>query len=96
MEAPYNGADYVAFGRFFNSKTKPSAPAAELSILNEATKTITLPIVAIGGITPESAPLLLKEGADMLAVIHSIFGQKDILKATQQFVQIIDSPKAVD
>ncbi len=88
------GADYVAFGRFFNSLTKPSAPHAELSLLSEARKQITVPIVAIGGITPESAPFLLNEGADMLAVIQGIFGQADILNATRQFVEIIDSPKA--
>ena len=93
IEAQQKGADYVAFGRFFNSETKPSAPAAELSLLSEASKVITLPIVAIGGISPESAPLLLKKGADMLAVIHGIFGQKDILKATQQFV---DAMKSID
>ena len=92
--AQQQGADYVAFGRFFNSLTKPSAPHAELSLLSEARKKITVPIVAIGGITHESAALLLNEGADMLAVIQGIFGQADILNATRQFVEIIDSPKA--
>ena len=92
--AQQQGADYVAFGRFFNSLTKPSAPHAELSLLSEARKFITVPIVAIGGIRLESASSLMKEGADMLAVIHGIFGQEDILNATRQFVEIIDSPKA--
>jgi len=92
--AQEQGADYVAFGRFFNSLTKPSAPHAELSLLSEARKKITIPIAAIGGITPESAPLLLNEGVDMLAVIQGVFGQTDILNATRQFVEIIDSPKA--
>lgn len=91
--AQEQGADYVAFGRFFNSQTKPSAPHAELSLLTQARKKITVPIVAIGGITPESVPLLLNEGVDMLAVIQGIFGQTDILKATRQFVEIIDSPR---
>ena len=91
--AQAQGADYVAFGRFFNSLTKPSAPHAELSLLSEARKFITVPIVAIGGITQNSASSLIKEGADMLAVIHGIFGQEDILNATRQFVEIIDSPK---
>lgn len=91
--AQQQGADYIAFGRFFNSLTKPSAPHAELSLLSEARQFITVPIVAIGGITQESASSLMKEGADMLAVIHGIFGQKDILNATRQFVEIIDSPK---
>ena len=93
LTAQEQGADYVAFGRFYNSQTKPSAPHAELSLLTEARKKITIPIVAIGGITPESAPVLLKEGADMLAVIQGIFGQADILNTTRQFVEVLDSPK---
>lgn len=95
--AQQQGADYVAFGRFFNSTTKPSAPQAELSLLNDARKSITIPIVAIGGITHESAPALLKEGADMLAVIQGIFGQPDILKTTRQLVELfntIDTPQS--
>ena len=95
LNAQKNGADYIAFGRFFPSKTKPSAPHAELSLLREARKLITLPIVAIGGINHDSAPSLLKEGADMLAVIHAIFGQQDISNATQEFIKIIDSPDVV-
>lgn len=92
QDAQEQGANYVAFGRFFTSLTKPSAPQAKLSLLNEAKKILHIPIVAIGGITQEFAPLLLKEGVDMLAVIHGIFGEKDILDATRQFVAIIDSP----
>ena len=94
--AQQQGANYVAFGRFFNSETKPSAPPAELSLISEAKKSISIPIVAIGGITQETAPLLLKGGADMLAIIHAIFGQDDISNATRQFVEIIDSPKESD
>ncbi len=93
QDAQQQGADYVAFGRFFTSLTKPAAPQAELSLLNEAKKLITIPIVAIGGITQEFAPILLKEGADMLAVIHGVFGQENVLDATRQFVEIINSPK---
>ena len=94
QEAQKKGADYVAFGRFFDSKTKPTAPPAELSLISEAKKSISIPIVAIGGITQETAPLILDEGVDMLAVIHAIFGQEDILTATRRFVGIIDSTKA--
>lgn len=89
--AQQQGADYVAFGRFFNSHTKPSAPQAELTLLNEAAKLIKIPIVAIGGITPQTAPVLLKEGADILAVIQGIFAQKDILNATHQFIEIFNT-----
>ena len=88
QEAQTQGADYIAFGRFYNSLTKPSAPKAELSLLREANKLITIPIVAIGGITAEVAPSLLKEGANMLAVIQGIFAQEDVLNTTRQFVKL--------
>ena len=89
--AQQQGADYVAFGRFFNSSTKPSAPQAEISLLEKARKHISIPIVAIGGITHKNASLLLEKNIDMLAVIEGVFGQADITKATQQFVDIFNS-----
>ena len=90
--AQKQGADYVAFGRFYTSQTKPSACPAELSVLSEAKKNISIPIAAIGGITVETAAILLNQGADMLAVIQGIFAQDDVFAASQQFVEIIDSP----
>lgn len=91
-QAEKQGADYVAFGRFFPSLTKPSAPAAELSLLKQAKQEISIPICAIGGITHELAPQVLKQGVDMLAVINGIFGQDDILNTCHDFVRIINSP----
>ena len=91
-EAQQQGADYVAFGRFFSSPTKPSAPPADLSLLKKKKKKISLPIAAIGGITHELAPKVLEHGVEMLAVIHGIFGQQDILSASRDFVEIINSP----
>lgn len=93
--AQQQGADYVAFGRFFDSLSKPSAPQAELSLLGEARQLISIPVVAIGGITHELAPLLLEQGADMLAVIQGIFAQADILNATRQFVDIFNHGKNI-
>lgn len=86
--AEQQGADYVAFGRFFTSKTKPNAMPADLSILTSAKKTLSIPIVAIGGITADNAAIVLQHGADMLAVIHGVFGRKDVLTATRQFIDI--------
>lgn len=67
------GASYVAFGRFFNSNTKPGAPAATPELLEQARARIDRPIVAIGGVTLETAPGLIRRGADMVAVIHALF-----------------------
>jgi thiamine-phosphate pyrophosphorylase len=75
--AEQQGADYVAFGRFFSSQTKPSAVQADIDLLIRAKSELSIPIACIGGITAENAKLLISAGADMLAVINAIFGTKD-------------------
>ncbi len=71
------GADYVAFGSVFASPTKPAAVRAPLSLFAEA-KTLGVPLVAIGGITLENAPLAYAAGADALAVITDLFDAPDV------------------
>ncbi len=73
-QAIADGASYIAFGRFFQSSTKPGAPAATAELLQQARARFAVPIVAIGGITLDNAPSLLASGADLLAVIHGLFG----------------------
>lgn len=73
LEAIDMGADYVAFGRFFPSGSKPLAKPADLKTLIEAKRVIQKPIVAIGGILPTNGSILLESGADLLAVIGGIF-----------------------
>lgn len=73
-QAAREGASYVAFGRFFNSVTKPGAPAANVELLAEARTRIRLPIAVIGGVTLDNAAPLVEHGADLLAVIHGLFG----------------------
>ena len=63
----------MAFGRFFNSLTKPGAPAATLDLLATARARVALPIVAIGGIDLHNAAPLIAHGASMIAVIHALF-----------------------
>lgn len=82
------GANYVAFGRFFNSKTKPNAPQADLSTLKHAKQNLQIPIVAIGGITPENAQSLIDAGADSLAVIQGVFAAKDIQAQSQKLANL--------
>lgn len=75
--AAADGADYVAFGRFFPSVTKPEATPAALDILFEARKQLDIPLVAIGGINADNGSSLIEAGSDMLAVIHGLFGELD-------------------
>lgn len=73
-KAQSDGADYVAFGRFFPSTTKPGATPADPEILQAAKKTLDIPVVAIGGINAENGGKLIDSGADLLAVVGGIFG----------------------
>ncbi|WP_305908245.1 thiamine phosphate synthase [Methylomarinum sp. Ch1-1] len=67
------GVDYVAFGRFFPSNSKPLASPAHITTLQQARQSINIPIVAIGGILPDNGAQLLAAGADLLAVIGGVF-----------------------
>lgn len=82
------GADYVAFGSFFPSPTKPAAARADVALLYEAARALRLPIVAIGGIAPANAPLLLDAGADSLAVLSALFDATDPRAAAQALNQL--------
>lgn len=89
-QAAAEGANYVAFGRFFPSQTKPEAPPADIKILQQARQELQIPIVAIGGITPDNGDSLIHAGADMLAVIHGVLGQSDIFAAAIKFSQLFE------
>ncbi|RPI47555.1 MAG: thiamine phosphate synthase [Betaproteobacteria bacterium] len=82
------GADYVAFGSFFASSTKPGATRAPLAIVAEAKRTVGLPVVAIGGITLANAPTLLAAGVDAVAVISALFAAGSVRDAAQSFTAL--------
>ena len=73
--AERDGADYVAFGSFYPSATKPGATRASPEILVRARAVLTRPVVAIGGIDENNAPPLLAAGADLLAVAGALFAE---------------------
>ena len=85
------GADYVAFGRFFPSRSKPQASAASLDTLQRAKREFVIPIAAIGGITSDNASALVGAGADMLAVINDLFAQSDIRAAAQRYQRFFEN-----
>lgn len=73
LEAGEAGADYVAFGAFFASETKPSEHRPELELLEWWSQMIEIPSVAIGGITPGNCRPLVLAGADFLAVSGAVW-----------------------
>jgi thiamine-phosphate pyrophosphorylase len=93
QQAAASGADYIAFGSFFPSATKPHAVPAELKLLRKAKQQLQLPVCAIGGITLGNAAPLLNAGADMLAVVSSIFGEMDVGNTCRQFCELFNRPR---
>jgi len=79
------GADYIAFGSVFASPTKPGAVRAPLALLGNAKRRLSIPVVAIGGITLDNAPGLIAAGADGVAVISALFDADDVGIAARRF-----------
>ena len=86
LSAQQAGASYVAFGACFASSTKPNAPVASLNLFKRAKLELQIPIVAIGGITLQNAPQVLKAGANAIAVINAIFSADDVKLATENII----------
>jgi len=85
MEAGEAGADYVAFGAFYPTTTKPSEYRPQPSILTWWSTLFEIPCVAIGGITAENGRPLIEAGADFLAVCQAVWGQDDTAAAVRAF-----------
>ena len=86
-DAAAAGADYIAFGAFFPSPTKPNARRASPDLLRDSA-TFGLPRVAIGGITPDNARSLVAAGADLIAVISGVFDAPDPIAAARAYLSL--------
>lgn len=88
-QAAAQGADYIAFGRFFPSMTKPDAvPADSVLIAQSKQRWRTLPVAAIGGISIDNAPALIEAGVDMLAVVQGVFATTDVRQAAAGYTAL--------
>lgn len=82
--------DYLAFGSFFDSPTKPDARRADPQLLRDARR-LGLPVVAIGGINSSNGASLCAAGADLLAVISAVFDADDPALAARQMARCFDT-----
>jgi thiamine-phosphate pyrophosphorylase len=89
MEAGEAGADYVAFGAFYPTTTKPSDYRPDPAILSWWSTLFEIPCVAIGGITAENAKPLVEAGADFLAVCQAVWGKDDPAAAVTAFAEVL-------
>ena len=93
IEAENYGADYVAFGSFYISSTKPGAVSAPINLLRKAKQYLQIPVVAIGGIDSENIIELAYKGADAVAVSSSIFNSINIQLETKKLSCIFKQTK---
>ncbi len=91
-EADRSSADYVAFGPIFATTSKQDPdPVVGLEGLRAARRLTRKPLVAIGGITLENAPSVLKAGADSIAVIRDLVGASDVRLRAEERIQRVES-----
>ena len=90
IEAQTSGADYVAFGAVFASPTKPNARSASCGLIREAKSQLEIPVCAIGGIDKSNVAQVIDSGADMTALISSLFSAADIRLTAKHISKLFD------
>ncbi len=93
-KAAVDGADYIAFGAAFPSLTKPAAPIATVDLFSGAKSCLPIPVCAIGGVTLDNAPSLIKAGVDLLAVITDLFSAPDIAARAATYQRLFEEHSA--
>jgi thiamine-phosphate pyrophosphorylase len=92
-KAQAEGADYIAVGSIFPTATKKGAAVVGVNMLKELKRTISTPLVAIGGINQNNIGEVVSAGADAVAVISAILSEKDVKEAVQKLIAKIDLAK---
>ena len=88
VKAQREGASYLGVGAAFSTSTKLDASTISMDRYQEITRSVTIPVVAIGGIGPDNVQRLQGTGIDGIAVVSAIFAQPDIAAATRHLVQL--------
>ena len=88
-QAVQGGADYIAFGAMFPTTSKVNTASASNGLILQAKQRYTIPIVAVGGITPENCEPVIAAGADLLAVISSVYLADDPYQVLESFNQLM-------
>ncbi len=88
IRAEKEGADYVAFGAFFPSLTKPNTVSVTVNLIGEAKKKITVPIVGIGGIRLTNARMVIQSGCAAIAVCNDLFQSENVKVKAARYAQL--------
>lgn len=88
------GADYIGFGPVYPTTSKDDAgPVTGIALLEEAAKAVSIPIIAIGGVTAENTPEVIRAGAQGIAVISAVCCQENPEQATRELLQALQPEK---
>ncbi len=90
LEAEHQGADYIGFGPIFHTTTKDAGTIQGIAGLAVIRKSVTIPIIAIGGINQETVADVISVGADCVAIIGAILTAEDLTEAATAMMKIID------
>ncbi|MBD3110060.1 thiamine phosphate synthase [Bacillus sp. AGMB 02131] len=88
MAAEQAGADYLGVGAMFPTSTKQDAERVSFETLKQICEAVSIPVVAIGGITEQNVSLLSGSGIAGVAVISALFAQNDIKEAAKRFTKL--------
>lgn len=91
QRAAREGADYIVLGTIFPSRSHPGGQTGGLELVEQVTRLVHIPVIAIGGITVENAAEVMRAGADGIAVISAILGQPDPRAAARALRDTIDA-----
>ena len=87
--AQQQGADYLGVGAIFSTTTKTDAPEVSLNQLKLIKKSVSIPVVAIGGINRTNLKQVMATGIDGVSVVSAILAQESILKAAKQLRELM-------
>ena len=97
MRGAENGASYISLGPVFATKSKADLPPpVGLDLIRDVKRTISIPLVAIGGISAKNVNKVMEAGADGVAVISAIFGAPDIRQATRTLCDKIREARRIE
>lgn len=91
LNAQKKGADYIGVGAVFNTSTKNNTNPVEYSTLKAICESVSIPVVAIGGINETNIPKLKASGIDGIAVVSAILAKKDVKKASENLTSLVNS-----
>jgi thiamine-phosphate pyrophosphorylase len=92
-KAQNEGVDYIAVGSIFPTTTKKGVTVVGVDILKELRRRVSTPLVAIGGINQNNIGEVIAAGADVVAVISAVLGEKDVKRAAQKLIAKMDLEK---